>query len=200
MASVSAGMPFPRRTFQNEIHRIWEVGCGRICIRVVFADKNRPHAHPPSGSYVGVPVSHDETARQIEIVFFGQIQDHARFRFSAAASGLRFVRAVTDLVDHRPVPRQLPDHFGMNLPQIILRHVSESDAALIGDDKYAVPRIAQSFYCLSDAGKQNQIGRPVYGPRVVVNHPVPIEKNRFFFFFRNGESPFVAESLLCVSH
>src|SRR5699024_1492567 len=75
-----------------------------------------------AGEYVRIPVAGHIARPEVDSVFIGQIQYHARTRFPAAAFYMWFIRTVGDIVYIGPESGQLIFHTIMDILQILLGH------------------------------------------------------------------------------
>jgi len=94
---------------------------------------------------VHLAVAHHETLGQVNFVFPGELQQEAGLRLAAAASGPGPVRTGGDIVDDAAFPGYFFPQFLVHRIQLLSGHVSQRNAALVGDHEHFEACIVQPF-------------------------------------------------------
>src|SRR5699024_2227704 len=96
------------------------------------------------------PVAGHIARPEVDSVFIGQIQYHARTRFPAAAFYMWFIRTVGDIVYIGPESGQFIFHTIIDILHILLGHTTQSDSTLVGHYEYFISKVIQFFNTFAD--------------------------------------------------
>ncbi len=110
-----------------------KLGMVELCATAQY--EYRPASCGLTGGNVGWRIANHICRGKIHLMFPGQIEQHARPGFSAAAGFLRPMRAETHPGDDGAVRCRDADHTPMDLRQGRTRHQAAVDSGLVGDNK-----------------------------------------------------------------